>query len=118
MNTKVLLMFHLEREATATIIRVYTIHTGAPAFHHKAAVFKQGKLLLLIVNQESKKSAEKLCQLFKSYSSSLGYSILIFSVEMYSFANADLISMMKAGTLEGPKHILITKPRSFSESIN
>lgn len=51
MNRKVLLMFHLEREATATIIRVYT---GAPGFCHKAAVFKQGKLLLLIVKQEVK----------------------------------------------------------------
>jgi len=40
MTGKVLLRLHLERGATATITRIYTTNTGAPAFHHKAAVFK------------------------------------------------------------------------------
>lgn len=48
----------------------------------------------------------------------MGYSISIISIEDYSFANADLTSMMKVGTVEGPKHTLITKPRSLLESIN
>lgn len=55
LKEKVLLRLRLEREATATITRIYPTNTGAPAFHHKAAVFKQGKLLLLIADQEANK---------------------------------------------------------------
>lgn len=67
MNGKVLLRLHLkdatEREATATI----TANTGAPVFHHKAAAFKQGKLLLLIVNQEVNKPCIEALLTFEGF---------------------------------------------------
>lgn len=65
MNGKILLRLHLEREATATITGIYTTNAGGPAFHHEAAVFEQGKVLLLIVNQEVNKTCIEALVTFK-----------------------------------------------------
>lgn len=90
---KVAIQSHLEREVTARIITIDTANTAAPAFDHKSAVFKQGKLLLLAVN--------KVCiVLLTSEGLCIGYSILIASVEENSFWNADFMMKVENGEEE------------------
>lgn len=45
----------LREETTVTRIHNTAANTVVPEFHHRAAVFKQGKLLLLAVNQKVNK---------------------------------------------------------------